>query len=269
MRIFSTPLNRRSVLRVMCTGGASAAWVQTSWGQITGMGDAINKAGRQRMLSQRMGKAWLGLGAGVNTVTARRVLDQSIALFDKQLAELKAFAPTPDIRLTCTQLESEWSVYRGLLEGSTPTVPSAKPLLGQGNKVLALAHKGTGQLEQHSGKPGAKLVNMAGRQRMLSQRMAQYSLASLWNVDADTSQREMNKARDKFLPALEILRNAPEATAQIKQELVLADAQWLLFNNALTSQVGSTKAVSDVFATSENLLTVMDRVTGMYDRILG
>jgi nitrate/nitrite-specific signal transduction histidine kinase len=269
MNIFSTQLNRRNLLRLTCVAGANAAWVQPSWGQITGMGDAINKAGRQRMLSQRMGKAWLGLGAGVDTVTGRRVLDQSIALFDKQLTELKAFAPTPDIRLTYTQLESEWSGYKSLLLSSTLAMPEAKPLLGQGNKVLALAHKGTGQLEQHSGKPGAKLVNMAGRQRMLSQRMAQYSLAGLWNVDVDTSQREMNKARDEFLPALEILRNAPEATAQIKQELVLADAQWFLFDSALKSRAGSTKAASDVFATSENLLTVMDRVTGMYDRILG
>jgi Type IV pili methyl-accepting chemotaxis transducer N-term len=269
MRIFSTALNRRSVLRVMCVGGASAAWVQTSWGQITGMGDAINKAGRQRMLSQRMGKAWLGLGAGVEAASARRVLDQSVALFDKQLAELKAFAPTPDIRLTYTQLESEWSVYKSLLLGTVPAVPEAKALLVQGNKVLALAHKGTGQLEQHSGKPGAKLVNMAGRQRMLSQRMAQYSLAGLWNVDVANSEREWLKARTEFLPALEILRTAPEATAQIKQELVLADAQWFLFDSALKSRAGGTKAVSDVFATSENLLTVMDRVTGMYDRILG
>ena len=35
--------------------------------QVANLGDAINKAGRQRMLSQRMGKAWMGLGQGIET----------------------------------------------------------------------------------------------------------------------------------------------------------------------------------------------------------
>lgn len=71
------------------------------------------------------------------------------------------------------------------------------------------------------------------------------------------------------MPALELLRNAPEATTEIKQELALADNQWLFFDNALKARVSSHKAASDVFVSSENLLQVMDRVTGLYARVLG
>lgn len=260
-------LRRRDWIGTACLTGLGISL--PAFGQVTGMGDAINKAGRQRMLSQRMAKAWLNVGMGVQSDAARRVMDLSLALFDRQLTELKAFSPTADIRSTYAQLESEWSEYKTLLVGSAPTLAQAKPLLDQANRVLASAHRGTGQLEQHSGKSGAKLVNIAGRQRMLSQRMAMYSLAGLWNVDTGNSQRELNKARDEFLPALETLRNAPEATAQIKQELALADSQWLFFDSALKSRAGGAKAAADVFITSENLLQVMDRVTGLYDRILG
>jgi hypothetical protein len=104
---------------------------------------------------------------------------------------------------------------------------------------------------------------------MLSQRMAQFYLASNWNVDSVASLREINKAREEFVPALELLRNAPEATAEIRQELALADHQWLFFDNALKARVNGAKAASDVFVSSENLLQVMDRVTGMYARVLG
>ena len=261
-------MKRSSINRRLFCGFALTAAASTH-AQVANLGDAINKAGRQRMLSQRMGKAWLGLGQGIQSDAAKRVLDQSMALFDRQLAELKAFAPAGETRSTYVQLESVWSDYKGLLVGSTPTHDKAREMLDQSGKVLAFAHKGTGLFELQSAKPAGKLVNIAGRQRMLSQRMAEFYLAKSWNVDTVGSQREMTKARDEFVPALEILRNAPEATAEIKQELQLADNQWLFFDNALKSNTAGAKAASDVFVTSENLLQVMDRVTGMYAKVLG
>jgi nitrate/nitrite-specific signal transduction histidine kinase len=260
-----TAINRR----LFCSVALSVTVGGSAYAQVANLGDAINKAGRQRMLSQRMGKAWLGLGQGIQSDSARRVLDQSLALFDRQLVELKAFAPVGETRTTYLQLESAWSDYKGILVGSAPAQERAKEMLDHSGKVLALAHKGTGLFELQSAKPAGKLVNIAGRQRMLSQRMAEFYLAKHWNVDAAASQREITKARDEFVPALEILRNAPEATAEIRQELQLADNQWLFFDNALKSNNTGPKSAADVFVTSENLLQVMDRVTGMYAKILG
>ena len=255
--------------RAFCGATLALTLGGTSQAQVKNLGDAINKAGRQRMLSQRMGKAWMSLGMGIEVDSARRVLDQSMALFDRQLTELKAFAPAGEIRDTYLQLEAAWSGYKALLIGVAPSQSQGKPLLDQAGKVLALAHKGTGLYEQQSSKPGAKLVNVAGRQRMLSQRMAQFYLASSWNVDSTVSQREIAKAREEFIPALELLRNAPEATPEVRQTLALADGQWMFFDNALKARVNSSKTASDVFITSENLLQVMDSVTSQYARILG
>ena len=132
------------------------------------------------------------------------------------------------------------------------------------------ASASTAQYEAASGKPVGRLVNIAGRQRMLSQRMAKCYLAAAMQIDPAGSTAEIAKARTEFLAALELLRNAPEATAQIRQELVLADAQWMFFNRGLQRLDGagaSPALMSDVFVSSENLLAIMDRVTGLYAEI--
>ncbi len=236
--------------------------------QVGSLNDAINKAGRQRMLSQRMGKAWLALVHHTESASAQLVLDKSMALFDRQLVELKAYAPTAEIRENYTRLEASWSEYKAALVGSRPGKPGATGVLENDARVLALAHQGTVQYEALSGKPVGKLVNVAGRQRMLSQRMAKFYYAAMLPVDAERAKAEIVKARGEFLAAMALLRNAPEATDGIRNELTLADSQWIFFDHALQRMQGANAhALSDVFVTSENLLSVMDRVTTQYSAL--
>ncbi len=233
--------------------------------QVLDLNDAINKAGRQRMLSQRMAKAWLALVHRTESGSAQLVLDRSMALFDRQLVELKTYAPNAELRKTYADLEGAWSEYKGVLVGKHPSRDGAGALLDTDARVLALAHQGTVQYEAVSSKPVGKLVNIAGRQRMLSQRMAKYFYAAALKVEPTRAQTEIAKARGEFLSAMALLRNAPEATAAIQDQLALADNQWLFFDLALKEINGvGPKALSDMFVTSENLLAVMDRITGLY-----
>lgn len=254
------------ILSATAAVGAAAPW-HAAQAQVTDINDAINKAGRQRMLSQRMGKAWLALAHRADTPTARQVLEQSIALFERQLRELKAYAPTALIRDTYVQLEAAWGAHKAALQTQELTADRASVLLQADAKVLALAHQGTVQYEAASGKPVGQLVNIAGRQRMLSQRMAKFYLAAMLPVDAAAAKEEITKARAEFVAATERLRSAPQATPRIRQELQLADSQWVFFDAALQRMQGGgnvNRQVAEVYVASENLLASMDRVTGMY-----
>ena len=126
------------------------------------------------MLSQRMAKVYFQIGQQVEVERSKKLLDASVALFDRQLVELKNYSPTPEIRETYQKLEKSWIAYKDLLLGSIPAKENGSKVLALSEDVLALAQQGTVQLEKYAGSNAGRLVNISGRQRMLSQRMAKF-----------------------------------------------------------------------------------------------
>lgn len=236
---------------------------------IADINSAINKAGRERMLSQRMAKAYLQVGQGVDTLRSRRILDQSIGLFDLQLVELKQYAPNAEIQHTYLQLDKLWQAYKTALTGAAPSPEGGKRVLALSEEVLAVAHQGTVQLEKLSGTNAGRLVNLSGRQRMLSQRLAKFYQASAWGIADATVTSEFDKARGDFVAALKELSQAPANSPQIKEALELVNQQWFFFENALNQRGDNhnrQKLATSVATTSERILNEMEIVVGLYER---
>ncbi|MCX7217881.1 MAG: type IV pili methyl-accepting chemotaxis transducer N-terminal domain-containing protein [Burkholderiales bacterium] len=264
---------RREFLRFSMVLAAGTSLMSLAIAKIDDINDAINKSGRQRMLSQRMAKAYLQLGQGIDTYHSRKILASSITTFEAQLAELSAYAPTAENRQVFAQMEKNWMDYKNLLSGATPNPTAAKNLMLMSDEMLVLAQSATVQLEKFSGSPSAKLVNLAGRQRMLSQRMAKYYQALQWGVAPPDAIAKLEAARKDFIAAMEVLQSAPANTPQIKDGLALAQQQWLFFDNAL-HQFGEKSAnpqdklllLNTVASSSERILEVMDSVTTLYQK---
>lgn len=243
-------------------GGGSAL------AQINDIHSAINKAGRERMLSQRMAKAYFQIAQGVDVERSKKVLDASVTAFDRQLVELKNYASTPEIRATYVNLEKSWLDYKDYLIGKSPSPENGRQVLALSEEVLALAQQGTQQLERQAASSAGRLVNLAGRQRMLSQRMAKFYQAAAWGVGDASGATHLETARQEFNQALQELGAAPANTPRIKDGLALVRQQWFFLENALRQKVGADKrAQLAVATTSERILEEMEVVVGLYEAL--
>jgi nitrate/nitrite-specific signal transduction histidine kinase len=263
-------LRRDFLVRSVILFAASAVPTQPARAAaIANLNEAINKAGRLRMLSQRMAKAYCQIGLNILTDKSRRILELSVNLYQEHLDELKAFAPSADIKATYADLDANWQRYRQLLIG-TPSLNNARLIARINEDALRVAHLGTTQFELSSSTSVGRLINIAGRQRMLSQRMAKFYMFRQWEISSPNMDTEMQLAKREFLSALDALEHAPENTGKISGELSLARTQWIFFENSLQEQSVGNKNPHDavnVATTSERILEMMDRITDLYGQL--
>lgn len=247
---------------LLCAFGLDApAWAQPSLSLST----AINRAGRLRALSQRIAKAYAQLVLGVLPERSLAVMAAAQGLVKTSLTELARAGLSAEVASLLEVSIADAERLSGLV-AATPVASRLGDVNRAADRMLANAERLTVALESRS-KSGAKIINIAGRQRMLSQRMAKAFMLIEAGQDAAPMRRQLDTARSEFVLALDVLEAAPVSTAAIKQDLVLARTQWMFYQSALESK-DKANARRDVATTSERILEVMDNLTGLYDAAL-
>ena len=112
------------------------------------------------------------------------------------------------------------------------------------------------------------VINLAGRQRMLSQRRAKFYFLREWGFDSLTIQAEQEAARNEFEGALSPLAAAPENSKEITKALEEVSLQWAWFKHAVSLQ-GEEAFRLIVADSSEEILQSMEEITGQYQEISG
>ena len=264
-------LNRRQasslLLGSLCLSSPLASPAATT-PTITDAHAAINIAGKERGLSQRMAKAFLQIGMQVDTQRSTTVLNTTIGTFDRQLTALQAFAPTPTIKNTYQELAQNWKAYKTALNTENPKPENGKEVLALSEMMLRLTNQGVTQLEAHLGTASGRLVNLSGRQRMLSQYMAKLYQAQAWGIADSTTGQAIAAARQEFAQAHHALSAETTNTNAIRSALSLVESQWVFFDKALDkpAQAGSKESL-DIATTSERIYEQLDLIAGLYAQV--
>lgn len=223
---------------------------------------AVNKAGRQRMLAERIVKSYVQRAEHISIEAARGQLADAIADFDRNLAELKEL-PAASTPSALAELEAQWRSFRKLAL-ARPSREGVPALRAAGERLVEAAERNTAELARQAGSPAAHLVNTSGRLRMLCQRFAKCHLLAAGNFGDEPLRAELNSVSTTFADTLRELTASAHNTEEMRGELAALGSAW----NALTAlAVPERNQREAVLAAADALVRRIEHLTVLYERV--
>ena len=197
----------------------------------------INKATRQRMLSQRIAKCYFAIGMNLETKFYQLQMTDAASTYKKQLAELKTAAPTPEMLAKLKAVETIFQDYEKLVfapierANALQVLQTSEVLLGHCNEVImslcAMAENLPQNLnEKISNKEYAKLLADVGMNRMLTQRVSLLYLANLWEIDTEHNKTKIDQVLFLFSQNLQEMQKLTQNTEQINEYIFEVLGEW-------------------------------------------
>ncbi len=236
-----------------------------SQAEIYNVSSAINKAGRQRMLTQRIVATYCQTGMDIKKKKSTQQLEDAITLFEQQLQELKEFRPTGRINKQLKKVTELWLPMKQI--ASSPVLRTkAAELRYLAEDTLRASHRVVIMLQDESDSQAGYLVNISGRQRMLSQRMSNLYMLQSWGFTSSEYTGDYSRAVNEFKGALSELMNSTLNTERIDKKLNQARKQFAMLTRSSHKSNGGFIPLM-VKMSADKLLIIMNDITKMYEQV--
>lgn len=245
--------------------------------------NVINLAGRQRMLSQKMTKEAFALIRGEESKAA---LEASIATFERTLtglaqgdAELKLPKQSDTgILGSLEAVRTRWQLLKDNLEDIAADGPvfaeGLQAVVKQNEQLLAESDALVRLFEKSATDSSAVQINLAGRQRMLSQKLTKELLSSALGMGGAESAAESVATFDRVLAGLAKgdrgLNLNPAKDPAVIRQLDVVQALWTKLHAPLDKVIPLAPkinaALRQVLENNLNVLTMMSESVSLFEK---
>lgn len=196
---------------------------------ISSQSQAVNIAGKQRMLSYRMFKDHLMVSMDNNYKNPDGDMKESMENFDGALVELGAFSKDAKVQTLLKEARKEFDTVKSML--SLPiTKENAIDSLNKTISLRTASHKITIALESMNKNDTNGIVNKSGRLRAISQVIASLYLLKAMGVDSPKIDKTMKKAMGVFRETLDILKSSKLRDKIVDKKLKKLESIYLFFD---------------------------------------
>jgi len=258
-------------------------------------GTILNLSGKQRMLTQKMSKEIMLIALDNDATANTGNLAKTAALFAKTLHGLRdgdaslGLPPTTNARIIrqLDRVSAIWTGFQTTVDQIVATgtvtaeqvavVASANlPLLKQMNKCVKLYEKDASKAGLKSDPGLAVTINLAGKQRMLTQKMSKEFLLVAYGQEREQNQLSLMETYGLFERTLtglidgDVTLDLPGTTnPAIQAQLDVVHALWTSFKpiveNGASSATIDKEDIRHLAEANLPLLKQMNRAVGMYE----
>ncbi len=226
----------------------------------------VNRSGQLRMLSQRLVKLALLQSAEVRAAQVDDRFNESVLRIDANIAALGKSLSQPTFGDLLGQIEHTWAEMKPALQGRVQAGHMGR-FDDLAEQLLMAAERLTSSLENAGATPPLQVLNLAGRQRMLSQRFAKFALLEVVGGATALARNEagMNEARLAFEQALRYLNELPLTSKDIR---ALLDEAAVCWEHMLAGTLPASRkeGLERLAAASEEVLDVFEKLSAQYER---
>jgi hypothetical protein len=229
----------------------------------------VNRSARMRALSQRLAKLKTQQFLQINPDATSDSVVATEKLISSHLQFLSSTVPASS-RVKVDNL----SRLTGLLLAQSKATPTAESLMqtnAMSLDVLKAADELTIEMQSLAKVKAVEVVNIAGRQRMLSQRMAKNYFLAAARADNKEAAAKIAADRKLFNDSMKVLIDSPVADAKVKQEHANLMNRYKKYEELIAdlSDKGMSKQhLASIAVMSEQVLASAHELTVLFEEAL-
>ncbi len=224
----------------------------------------IDMAGKQRMLSQKMAKDYFYIGNKINRSKSTKELKNSLITFKETQKKLNLEIKDDEIKNLISFVDMSLNEFENIskdkysLDNGIILLDLSESLLEGSDYVVKALTKS---------KASNNIIDIAGKQRMLSQRIAKYYIAYQSGIKDDNTLSQMKESVDEFNKILKELMANKTNTSQINKDLANVNTMWKIVEKFyLNIEKGGLPKI--VYSTTSDITTQMNNIVGLYVKSL-